>query len=205
MFSYATTLSAEQITDLNEKVDILIGLAPNLNEALVESLPELKWVHTLTTGVGNLLASRTLHLSVFISNSTGLHGPQMSELAILLMLVPYSRQTHHIIEGTVMAAMQPHANLINLARGGCVDEDALQKHLSTGSIRTAALDVFEQEPLPAENPLWDSPAITITPHIGGMSDNYRERVLPVVIENLKAWHNGGGLPLPGRIMREKTT
>ena len=90
----------------------------------------------------------------------------------------------------------------SLARGGCVDEAAVQAHLQRGTIRAAALDVFATEPLPPDSPLWQTRGLTITPHLGGFSDNYQEQVLPIVIEHLNSWASGGGKSLPTMIQRE---
>src|SRR5262247_3450023 len=70
------------------------------------------------------------------------------ELDYLVLLVPYSEETHHCINARVFAAMKPSSYLINLARGGVVDETAMMEALETGKIAGAALDVFQEEPLP---------------------------------------------------------
>src|SRR5262247_3182971 len=70
------------------------------------------------------------------------------ELDYLVLLVPYSEETHHCIDARVFAAMKPSSYLINLARGGVVDETAMMEALETGKIAGAALDVFQEEPLP---------------------------------------------------------
>lgn len=291
-FSFAAAETVEQAMEIASEAEILIGLAPALGEPLIQSMKNLKWIHALTTGVDNLVSSKSIGPDVLLSNSRGFHGPQMSELAILLMLsalrdyprmldnqrarrwerwpqpllqgrtacivgvgsiaealaarllalrmtitgvsdgrseapgfariyrradlaaavggadfvvvlTPYTSETHHIVGDAVIAAMRRDAILINLSRGGCVDEDAVTRHLAAGSIRAAALDVFEQEPLDSNSALWDSPGLTITPHIGGVSSNYREQVLPVVIRNLNAWAKGGGSALPDRVEREQ--
>ncbi|MBX2838264.1 MAG: D-2-hydroxyacid dehydrogenase [Gammaproteobacteria bacterium] len=124
-----------------------------------------------------------------------------SECDFLVVLVPYSPATHHLIDDEVFRAMGEHAILVNVARGGCVDETALKEHLDKGSIRAAGIDVFETEPLPENNPLWKTERALITPHIGGMSDNYPQQVLPVVLEHLTAWQAGGAAALPARIDR----
>jgi len=287
-FNYRPATTARQALDYAPDASILIGLAPQISDQLLAAMRRLKWIHALTTGVDNLLDSAYLTKTVTLSNSNGFHGPQMSELAILLMLstlrnfpkimenqkariwerwpqpllngktacvvglgavaeglaprlnalgmtligvsdgradvpgfdeiyarkdladaagradflivlVPYSPATHHIINDQILAAMAPGAILINLARGGCVDETALQARLQSGALRAAALDVFAQEPLPADNNLWTTPGLTITPHIGGFSDVYPQQVLPVVVENLTAWAAGGAAALPNPI------
>jgi D-2-hydroxyacid dehydrogenase (NADP+) len=108
----------------------------------------------------------------------------------LVLLTPYSPETHHMIDASVLAAMKPTAYLINVARGGVVDEGALIEALRTHQIAGAGLDVFAQEPLPETSPLWDLDNVIITPHIGGMSDIYAEQVLPLLLHNLRAFAAG---------------
>src|SRR5262249_27602048 len=86
--------------------------------------------------------------------------------------------------------MRPEGVLINLARGGVVDEKALQAALAAGRIAGAGLDVFQEEPLPPESPLWDTPNIMITSHVGGMSEDYAEQVMPLLIDNLRVFMDG---------------
>ena len=86
--------------------------------------------------------------------------------------------------------MKPTGVLINIARGGVVDEDALIAALRAGKIRGAGLDVFKTEPLPKESPLWDMPNVFITSHVGGMADTYGDQVMPLLIENLRAFTAG---------------
>jgi D-2-hydroxyacid dehydrogenase (NADP+) len=108
----------------------------------------------------------------------------------LVLLIPYSPETHHMIDASVLAAMKPTAYLINVARGGVVDEGALIEALRTHLIAGAGLDVFAQEPLPEASPLWDLDNVIITPHIGGMSDIYAEQLLPLLLHNLRAFAAG---------------
>jgi D-2-hydroxyacid dehydrogenase (NADP+) len=108
----------------------------------------------------------------------------------LVLLIPYSPETHHMIDASVLAAMKPTAYLVNVARGGVVDEIALIEALRTHQIAGAGLDVFAQEPLPETSPLWDLDNVIITPHIGGMSDIYAEQILPLLLHNLRAFAAG---------------
>src|SRR5690606_2726951 len=73
----------------------------------------------------------------------------VTELDYLVLLTPYSAQTHHLVDANVLAHMKRSAFLINVARGGVLDEVALVTALRAGIIRGAALDVFSEEPLPA--------------------------------------------------------
>jgi phosphoglycerate dehydrogenase-like enzyme len=112
------------------------------------------------------------------------------ELDYLVLLVPYSDETRHSIDATVFAAMKPSAFLVNLARGGIVDEDAMMDALKSETIAGAALDVFQTEPLPADHPLWSTPNVIITPHLGGFCDVYADLALVTVEHNMECFLRG---------------
>lgn len=118
-----------------------------------------------------------------------------SEADFLVVLVPFTPATRHIVDAGVLAAMRPDAFLVNIARGAVVDEAALAEALAERRIAGAGLDVFATEPLPAGSPLWALPNVIITPHVGGVSDIYMRQALPVVAENLRAWQAGGAAAL----------
>jgi phosphoglycerate dehydrogenase-like enzyme len=113
-----------------------------------------------------------------------------AEADFLIVLAPYSEETHHMVDARVLACMRPTAFLINIARGGVVDEAALIDALRAGRIAGAGLDVFAAEPLPAQSPLWGLPNVVLTPHIGGMSDFYATQAAPVLVENLRHYLEG---------------
>jgi D-2-hydroxyacid dehydrogenase (NADP+) len=108
----------------------------------------------------------------------------------LVLLVPYSQETHHLVDAEVLAAMKPTAFLINLARGGVLDEAAFVAHMRAGRIAGAALDVFNKQPLPAESPLWHLPNVIITPNVGGHSDRFVEQTLAIAVPNLRMFLEG---------------
>jgi phosphoglycerate dehydrogenase-like enzyme len=108
----------------------------------------------------------------------------------VIVLVPYSAATRHLIDETVLRAMRPDAFLINLARGGVVDEAALLTALDQGWIAGAGLDVFAREPLPGTDAIWSAPNVIATPHIGGMSDHYARQAVGVMARNLAAYAAG---------------
>jgi len=108
----------------------------------------------------------------------------------VVVLAPYTPATHHLISAAVIARMQPTAYLINLARGGVVDDQALIAALRGRRIAGAALDVFAVEPLPPDSPFWSLPNTIVTPHIGGMSESYAGQATPVLVRNLQAYCGG---------------
>ena len=121
----------------------------------------------------------------------------VAQADFLVVILPYTPQTHHIVGATVLRALRPEAVMINMSRGGCVDEAALLECLNRGGIACAALDVFAAEPLPADSPFWHHPRVIVTPHIGGMSDTYASQILPLLIRNLTAY--AADAPLENRL------
>ncbi len=123
----------------------------------------------------------------------------VADLDWLVLLTPLSPATHHIVDGAILAAMKPSACLINLARGGVVEEAALLHALQTGGIAGAALDVFEQEPLPADHPFWSTPNLIVTPHTAGFHEGYAADVYAAVSDNVGRYLDGGVAALRNRV------
>ena len=99
----------------------------------------------------------------------------LPEHDIVVVGVPLSDATRHMIDDDFLAAMPDGALLVNVARGPVADTDALVRHTASGRIR-AALDVTDPEPLPKDHPLWGAPGVIITPHVGGASSAMRPRM-----------------------------
>jgi phosphoglycerate dehydrogenase-like enzyme len=116
-----------------------------------------------------------------------------------IVLAPHSRENDRIINAGVIAAMKPDAFLINVSRGGVVDEDALIDALRRGAIAGAGLDVFSSEPLPKDHPLWSLDNVIVTPRVGGMSDVYVEQCLPQLRQNLRAYVEGDRAGMINRV------
>ena len=114
----------------------------------------------------------------------------VADADFLVALVPYDLDTDKIINAETFKAMKSSAFLINVARGGVVDEAALIEALRDGEIAGAGLDVYEVSPLPGESPLWDFDNVFMTPFTGGRSDMYAERILTVIEPNLRAYIDG---------------
>jgi len=117
----------------------------------------------------------------------------------LVVLAPHSPENDGVIDAGVFAAMKPGAFLVNVSRGGVVDEDALIDALRRGAIAGAGLDVFASEPLPKDHPLWSFDNVIVTPRVGGMSDVYVEQCLPPLCHNLRAYLLGDKAGMVNRI------
>jgi D-2-hydroxyacid dehydrogenase (NADP+) len=259
--------------------EILVATAPDVRIDLLRGARKLRWVQSLTSGTDGIHNSPVLPSDVIVTSMRGVHGIQMSELALtfmlalardlrrmvrnqdrrtwdrwpqgvlagatvtiagvgligealavrcgalgmrvlgvsarrtaapgferifprsavveaaaeadfLVVLVPYDASTEGFIGDAVFGAMKPSAFLVNIARGGVVDEDALLDHLRCGSIAGAGLDVFKHEPLAPQSAFWDLPNVLITPHIGGLRKSYPETIFPHVAENIRAYLAG---------------
>jgi phosphoglycerate dehydrogenase-like enzyme len=127
----------------------------------------------------------------------------MAELSELLptadfvvCALPLTDATRGLIGKAQFQAMPDHAIIVNISRGGIVDEAAVAQALREGWIRGAAFDVFEQEPLPEDSPLWGCPSLLITPHVAGTSDKYLQRMLDSFEANYRALHSNGVLATP---------
>lgn len=112
------------------------------------------------------------------------------DLDYLILLTPLTPQTRGIVNAEVLAALKPSAFLVNLARGGVVDEAALVETLRARRIAGAAVDVFVEEPLPADSPFWELDNVFITPHLGGFNDQYVDHAMPVIEQNMRAFLAG---------------
>lgn len=111
----------------------------------------------------------------------------------VVLAVPITHETNHMIGAAEFKAMQPSSILINISRGSVVDEGALVQALKQRQIGGAALDVFEHEPLSPNSELWDLPNVFMTPHISALSDEYDARAVGLFCENLKLYIHGDEL------------
>lgn len=107
----------------------------------------------------------------------------------VVILLPLTPQTENLVNADVIGAMKKSAVLVNVGRGGVVDEDALIKALQAKEIGGAALDVFKVEPLPATSPLWKLDNVILSPHLAGNTDHYIESATEVFAENLVRYIN----------------
>ncbi|WP_224270968.1 NAD(P)-dependent oxidoreductase [Haloprofundus salinisoli] len=117
----------------------------------------------------------------------------LSRSEYVVLACPLNDLTRGLIGEEEFATMGPDAVLVNTARGGIVDTDALVSALRWNKIRGAALDVTDPEPLPADHPLWDLENCLITPHTGGHTPNHWDRLADIVAENVDRLDAGGEL------------
>jgi phosphoglycerate dehydrogenase-like enzyme len=89
--------------------------------------------------------------------------------------------------------MRADASFVNVGRGELVDQQALTEALAAGRLGGAGLDVFDPEPIPEDDPLWDLPNVIISPHNSGSSDGTASRVVEIFLENLRCFVNGNPL------------
>ena len=267
----------EEIGDFIEKTDVLLTF--RISDEMIQKVSRLQWIQSLATGVDYIVHLPSLRKEVLVTSTRGIHGPQMSEMAFLLMfslnrnfpqmvrnqdqgiwerwpakllykkkvgilgmgvigeeiakkskafgmlvygidiirrkieavdyfygpediikvaeavdyfiiVAPYTPQTYQIVNEGVLSAMKPTAFLINIGRGELVNENALIKALNSKKIAGAALDAFNQEPLPPDHPFWKMKSVIVTPHVGGASDIYVEQALTIFEENLHRFLRG---------------
>ena len=105
----------------------------------------------------------------------------------LALACPLTKETRGVIDAAALAAMPPGARLLNISRGEVIDEAALIDALNRRHLGGAYLDVFAQEPLPAESPLWDMPNVLVTAHDASTSDAYDPRINALFLDNLARW------------------
>lgn len=107
----------------------------------------------------------------------------------VVIAAPYTDQTHHLINEKVFSNMKDSVYLINIARGSIIDEKVMIEHLKSGKIKKAALDVFEVEPLPVDNPLWEMENVIISPHNCWGSEMTHQRRVEIAQKNMKKYAN----------------
>lgn len=104
----------------------------------------------------------------------------LAQADVVTLHVPLTPETRHLLDASRIGRMRPGAIVINTSRGGIVDEAALAAALRAGRLRGAALDVFEEEPLPAGSPFENTPNLILTPHIAGLTQEANTRVSDMV-------------------------
>ena len=140
------------------------------------------------------------------ANAESVYGfdelPRMLGRADFVVLAaPLTVKTRECFDATMFGAMKPGAYFINVSRGALVNEEDMVGVLRAGKIGGAALDVFKEEPLSAESPLWEMPDVIITPHSAALTENLWERHYALIEENLRRYKSGE--PLLGIVDKKR--
>ncbi len=127
-----------------------------------------------------------------------IRGPEdlidaLAKADYVLDALPLTGRTRHLFDDLAFGAMKPSARFLNVGRGGTVDTDALVRVLGARRIAGAALDVFEEEPLPPDHPLWAAPNVVISPHMSGDVAGWEVAVADVFLDNLERYVEGSPL------------
>jgi len=131
-----------------------------------------------------------------------IHEPQslhalLPRVDALVVTLPLTDETAGVLDAKAFELLQPHAILVNVGRGGVVDEPALVRALREQRLAGAVLDVFATEPLPSDSPLWDLPNVMISPHTAALSIHENERLVELFEANLRRYL--AGEELVGRV------
>src|SRR5699024_663903 len=126
-------------------------------------------------------------------HATDTLAEHLPEADYVVIAAPLTASTRGLFNDEMFAAMQPNARLINIGRGPIIDTDALMRALDRGRLAGAALDVFEQEPLPAAHPLWGRTDVLMSAHMAGDFIGWREALIDQFLDNLARWLYGESL------------
>lgn len=118
---------------------------------------------------------------------------ELARTDFLVVCLPLTEDTRSLVNDRFFASVKPGAVLVDISRGGVVQGDAVLRALDSGILKGAALDVFDQEPLPRDSPLWLRDDVLITPHVSGTTPFYLNRAIDVFIKNASALSSGKNL------------
>ena len=114
----------------------------------------------------------------------------LAEADHVVLAIPATRETEGLLDRAMLATMRPGACLYNVSRGSLVDEGALLDAIEAGHLAGAGLDVFAQEPLPADSPFWELENVIVTPHAAGRSVREFDRLCALFVANLGRYRRG---------------
>ena len=126
---------------------------------------------------------------VLLDSVDELHSPDalfrlLPDIDFVVLTCPLTDDTRGVIGASALQAMRRNARLVNVARGGCLDEPALVEALRSGEIAGAGIDVTADEPLSPDSPLWELENVVLTPHTAGETRRYEDNVIDILLENL---------------------
>ncbi|MFD5031947.1 D-2-hydroxyacid dehydrogenase [Streptomyces sp. NPDC058405] len=161
--------------------------------------------------IGRAIAAtlRALGVTVAVTGRTarpGVHGADQLDRLLtgadwVVCAAPLTDATRGMFDARLFGLMQPSAHFINVGRGQLVVEDDLVAAVSKRWIAGAALDVFEQEPLAAQSPLWDVPGLIVSPHMSGDTVGWRDRLAEQFVDLYELW--AAGKPLPNVVDKKR--
>lgn len=168
------------IKEINGTQAAIIG-AGNIGQEVAKRLSAFG---SIVTGYDVILGERPFFNSVLHINTL---SSEIGDYDIIVLTAPYTPETHHIISKEIISSLRKDAILVNIARGGLVDTDALLEVFNERNDLFAALDVFEEEPLASDNPLWGLSNVALSPHNSFVSAGNNERLFKVVYQNIKQY------------------
>ncbi|HXT45813.1 MAG TPA: D-2-hydroxyacid dehydrogenase [Pseudonocardiaceae bacterium] len=175
------------MTELADRTLLVVGLGSIGTE--VARLAKAFGMHIIAIN----RTGRTDNSDIEVIRTSRFLGDLLPVAHAVVLTLPLTEQTRGMIDAQAISRMRTDAILINVGRGGVVDEDALIKALKGGQLAGAALDVFETEPLPPDSPLWRLPNVLISPHTAALSVHENERIVALFTENLRRYLRGDDL------------
>lgn len=179
--------SRDNIMELQDSTIMIVGAG----RIGIEVAKLAKAFGMKTIGV-NRTGKAVEHMDAIIKQSDLLNHVQ--EADVVVNILPLTNLTTYFFDKIIFSKMKNTAVFINVGRGKSVNTKDLVEALEEGKLAFAALDVFETEPLPADNPLWERDDVLITPHISGLLPKFNSRLFTIFEENLRAFAEGKELP-----------
>jgi phosphoglycerate dehydrogenase-like enzyme len=174
----------DQLFELAGKTMLLVGVgAIGERTAMIAAALGMRVLGIRRNPAGDLPGVEAIY------GSDRLHD-LLPEADCVVLTVPLSHATQGMIGERELRAMKPTSYLINIGRGGTIQQPALIQALREGWIAGAGLDVFDQEPLPATSPLWELDNVIMTAHYAGLTPEYDQRALAIFLDNLKRYQAG---------------
>lgn len=178
------SMPGEALFELADKTLLLIGVGA---------------IGAQTAQVATAFGMRVLGVrrdpTIAVDGVEAMYGPDallalLPQADFVVLTVPLTHETRHMISTQEFQAMQGSAYIVNIGRGGTIDEEALITALRAGQIAGAGLDVVEAEPLPPDSPLWGMENVIITAHYAGATPRYYERITELFLDNLRRYLAG---------------
>ena len=168
-----------ELAEINGKTMLILGYG-----AIGEQLGKIGKAFGMTVIGAKRKKAQALYADKIITNN---ELPKFIPTAdVVVIALPATKDTFHFVDAKFLKQMKEPSILVNIGRGDIIDEQALIKTLKTKNM-TALLDVFEQEPLPASNPLWGMDNVFITAHYAGATPKYMDRAITIFCKNLEAY------------------